>query len=153
VSGARHGRSGTVAERRAGAALEAEGYLVTRAAGSLGLFDLVAVGLADVRLVQVKYGDGHTNGRTIGQYRAIAALTVAPFVRKEVWIYRARARAPEVHALGDAAALAAWRGRKSRRAERPALPLFVSSLPGSGGVPRTLPPARDGGGTPAGEFT
>lgn len=116
MSGARHARKGAHAERKAIATLEAAGYLATRAAGSLGLFDLVAVGAVDVRLVQVKAGDANPNGDTIKQYRAIAALAVAPFVRKEVWIYRSRATV-EIHALPDPAALEAWRGRR-RRAER-----------------------------------
>jgi hypothetical protein len=131
MSGARPGRTGTRAERRAGATLEAEGYLVCRAAGSLGLFDLVAVGAVDVRLVQVKRGIARANGRTITQYRAIAALVVAPFVRKEVWIYRPRARAAEIRPLPDGAALEAWRGRRPRgaHAERAARRVQLSPVP------------------------
>lgn len=34
--------------------LEADGYRVTRAAGSLGAWDLIGIGPADVQLVQVK---------------------------------------------------------------------------------------------------
>jgi hypothetical protein len=149
VSGATHGRSGTRAERRASEALAGDGYLVTRAAGSLGLFDLVAVGL-DVRLVQVKYGNANTNGRTITQYRAIAALTVAPFVRKEVWIYRARARAPEIRELRDEAALEAWRGRRKPHATGAELPVRIPAMRRRGRLSRPLPPARDGGGTAPG---
>ena len=134
MSGARHGRTGTRAERRACDVLEADGYLVTRAAGSLGLFDVVAVGPADVRLVQVKRdGGANVNGRTITQYRAIAALVVAPFVKKEIWIYRPRARAAEIRALPDVAALEAWRGRRRAResphADRSALRLQLSTVP------------------------
>jgi hypothetical protein len=131
LSGARHGRTGTRAERRAGATLEAEGYQVYRAAGSLGLFDVVAVGLVDVRLVQVKTGGARANGRTIRQYRAIAALVVAPFVKKEIWIYRPRVRAADIRALPDAAALEAWRGRRPRgaHAERTARRVQLSPVP------------------------
>jgi hypothetical protein len=36
--------------------LEAAGYVCTKAGGSLGLFDVIAVGALDVRLIQVKAG-------------------------------------------------------------------------------------------------
>lgn len=36
--------------------LEAAGYVCTRAGASLGLFDVIAIGPSDVRLVQVKAG-------------------------------------------------------------------------------------------------
>ena len=47
---------GTRAERRAMRLLEAAGYSCTKAGGSLGLFDVIAIGPRDVRLVQVKSG-------------------------------------------------------------------------------------------------
>lgn len=48
-------------EHRARAILEAAGYVCTRAGGSLGLFDMIAVGPQDVRLIQVKAGGASGN--------------------------------------------------------------------------------------------
>jgi hypothetical protein len=45
---------GTRNEHRSRDILEAAGYAVTRAAGSLGAWDLVGIGLTDVVLLQVK---------------------------------------------------------------------------------------------------
>jgi Holliday junction resolvase len=44
-------------EHRSMRLLEASGYAVTRAAASLGAWDLVAIGSTDVALVQVKTRD------------------------------------------------------------------------------------------------
>ena len=46
-------RKGTRNEDRSMRVLEAAGYRVTRAAASLGPFDLIGIGSADVVLVQV----------------------------------------------------------------------------------------------------
>jgi len=48
---------GTVNERRSIRILEDAGYRCTRAAGSLGAWDIVGVGATDVVLVQVKTGN------------------------------------------------------------------------------------------------
>jgi Holliday junction resolvase len=47
-------RKGSRQERKARKVLEAAGYLVTKAGGSLGLFDLVAENRRGVRHIQVK---------------------------------------------------------------------------------------------------
>lgn len=47
-------RKGTRNEHRSRRLLEANGYCVTRAAGSLGAWDLVGIGPTDVVLLQVK---------------------------------------------------------------------------------------------------
>jgi len=47
-------RKGTRNEHRSKAILEASGYAVTRAAGSLGAWDLIGIGPTDLVLVQVK---------------------------------------------------------------------------------------------------
>ncbi len=47
-------RRGTRNEHRSRRLLEAAGYAVTRAAGSLGAWDLVGIGPIDVVLLQVK---------------------------------------------------------------------------------------------------
>lgn len=47
-------RKGTKNEHKSVALLEAAGYRVTRAGGSLGVFDLIGIGAHAVVLVQVK---------------------------------------------------------------------------------------------------
>lgn len=47
-------RKGTRAEHKSIALLESLGYRVTRAAGSLGVWDLIGIGDLDIVLVQVK---------------------------------------------------------------------------------------------------
>jgi Holliday junction resolvase len=50
-------RKGTRNEHRSIALLEAAGYACTRAAASLGVFDIIGIGSTDVVLVQVKTRD------------------------------------------------------------------------------------------------
>lgn len=50
---------GSRAERKAIRLLEAAGYVCTKAGGSLGLFDVIAIGPHDVRCVQVKSGGAY----------------------------------------------------------------------------------------------
>jgi len=56
-------RKGTRSELKAIKALEAAGYVCTKAGGSLGVFDVIAIGRADVRAIQVKAGHGETHAR------------------------------------------------------------------------------------------
>lgn len=89
---------GTRAELRAMRILEAAGYVCTRASASLGLFDVIGVGPADVRLVQVKSGGAYLSGV---EREAIAALRVAPNVTRECWRFPDRARVPVIEVLRD----------------------------------------------------
>jgi Holliday junction resolvase len=73
---------GSRAERRAIRLLEAAGYVCTKAGGSLGLFDVIAIGPADVRLLQVKAG---TKYLSAVEREQIAALTVPANVSRECW--------------------------------------------------------------------
>ena len=50
-------RKGTAREHRSIALLEASGYRCTRAAASLGAWDIIGIGSTDVVLVQVKSRD------------------------------------------------------------------------------------------------
>jgi len=50
-------RKGARNERRSMALLEAAGYRCTRAAASLGAWDVIGIGAADIVLVQVKTRD------------------------------------------------------------------------------------------------
>lgn len=62
---------GTRAEHRAMRILEAAGYVTTRASASLGLFDVIAVGPVDVRLIQVKAGTKYLSAREREQSRLL----------------------------------------------------------------------------------
>jgi Holliday junction resolvase len=83
---------GTRNERRCMRILEKAGYSCTRAAASLGLFDVIAIGKAGVRLVQCK-----TNRTAPPHEReAIQMFEVPPGVTKELWIFRDYVRTPEI---------------------------------------------------------
>lgn len=83
--------AGAAAERRAVRDLEAAGYVVIRAAGSLGPLDLVAIGPCGVRAVQVKRD---SDGRPLrpSELEAVReelrALPRPPGVVYEVWVGR-----------------------------------------------------------------
>lgn len=89
-------RKGTRAEHRAMRILEAAGYVCTRASASLGLFDVVAVGPHDVRLVQVKAGGKYLSAIEREQ---IEALLVPTNVSRECWRFPDRCRAPLIERL------------------------------------------------------
>lgn len=89
-------RKGTRAEHRAMKLLEACGYVCTRASASLGLFDVVAVGATDVRLVQVKAGTKYASAI---EREAITALRVPANVTREIWRFPDRCRAPRIEVL------------------------------------------------------
>lgn len=79
-------------EHRTIARLEGEGYQCTRAAGSLGLFDVVAIGPDDVLLVQVK-----SNRRPgAAEMNAIAGFKAAPICKKLVYIWKDRQSVPVI---------------------------------------------------------
>ena len=85
-------RKGTRNEHRSKAILEAAGYAVCRAAASLGVWDLVAIGSSDVVLVQVKTRDwpGTVEMETLRSFPA-------PFnARNLVHRWRDRQRLPDV---------------------------------------------------------
>ena len=87
---------GTRAERRAVRLLEAAGYVCTKAGGSLGLFDVIAIGPRDVRLVQVKAGGEYLSGI---EREAIAALAVPASCSRECWRFPDRCRIPLIERL------------------------------------------------------
>jgi hypothetical protein len=92
----RSARKGAKAERKCVKLLEAAGYLCTKAGGSLGLFDVIALGRHDVRAIQVKSG---TKRLTPLEREAIKELVLAPCVSKEYWRYIDRVRAPVIEHL------------------------------------------------------
>ena len=72
--------------------LEDAGYRCTRAAASLGVFDIIGVGEADVALVQVKSNrwPGNAEMQTLREFKA------PPGCRKLVHRWRDRKRVPDV---------------------------------------------------------
>jgi hypothetical protein len=78
--------------------LEAAGYHVTRAAGSLGMFDVVAINSQGMRLIQVK-----TNRDASPVERETIALFdgLPQNATKEVWIFRDYAREPLIKTISS----------------------------------------------------
>ena len=87
---------GSRAERRAIDVLEAAGYCCTKAGGSLGLFDVIGIGPADVRCIQVKAGSERLSSLERERLRAVP---VAANVSKEFWRFPDRCRAPLIEVL------------------------------------------------------
>lgn len=90
-------RKGKYYEKRAQAILEQAGYLVTCAGGSLGVFDLIALGPSDVRCIQVKGGTG--NYLSGVEREQITAVDVPQNVTKECWRFPKFVRAPLIERL------------------------------------------------------
>jgi Holliday junction resolvase len=88
-------RKGSKNERRSRALLEGQGYSVTRAAASLGAFDLIAVCARHVLLVQVK-SNRWPDSDEVAQMRAFSAPKTA---RKVIHRWRDRATVPDVRVL------------------------------------------------------
>lgn len=86
---------GTRNEHRSIQLLEAEGYRCTRAAASLGVFDIVGVGPHGVVLVQVKTRDWPG---TV-EMATLAAFKVPQNCTRLVHRWRARQRKPDVRVL------------------------------------------------------
>lgn len=76
--------------------LEAAGWTVVRAGGSLGPFDLVAFSRAGLRLVQVK----SNRPPRPAEREALARFDNLPRgATRELWVFRDRERAPEIEVL------------------------------------------------------
>lgn len=86
---------GTRNEHRSKAVLEAAGYNVTRAAGSMGAWDLVGVSATDVTLCQVKTRDW-PGAAEIEWLRTFPAPATC---RKLLHRWRDRQRQPDVEEL------------------------------------------------------
>ena len=89
-------RKGTRAEHRAMRILEAAGYLCTRAGGSLGPFDVIAIGARDVRAIQVKAGTARLTGL---ERETILGLAVPDNCSRECWRFPDRCREPLIERL------------------------------------------------------
>ena len=77
------------------AMMEAAGYSCTKAAASLGIFDVIAVGSTDVVLIQVKSNEWP---RTI-EMEILKDFKAPPNCRKLVHRWRDRQRVPDVREL------------------------------------------------------
>lgn len=79
---------GVIIERKAQAELEADGYLVIRAAGSKGPADLVAIprdDAAPVRLIQCKRTAGTPGSGLRAALQELSALPLPADVSAELW--------------------------------------------------------------------
>lgn len=86
---------GTRNEHRSIAILEAAGYRCTRAAASLGAWDIVGIGSTDIVLVQVKTRDWPGSAET----ETLRDFPAPPNARKLLHRWRARQRRPDVKEL------------------------------------------------------
>lgn len=88
---------GSRAERKCIRILEAAGYACTKAGGSLGLFDVIAIGPQGIRAIQVKAGARPYCAPV--EREAIALLQVPSNVSKEIWLLKDYSRQPVIEVL------------------------------------------------------
>jgi hypothetical protein len=77
--------------------LETLGYRCTRAAASLGTWDIIGIGSTDIALVQVKTRDwpGRTEMETLTDFPA------PPWCKKLIHRWRDQQRVPDVKEIGE----------------------------------------------------
>jgi Holliday junction resolvase len=85
-------RKGARNERRSMRLLEAAGYRCTRAAASLGAWDVIGIGSADVVLVQVKTRDWPS----AAEMELLREFPAPPNARKLIHRWRDGQRLPDV---------------------------------------------------------
>ncbi len=90
-------RKGNRREHQSIALLEAAGYACTRAAASLGVFDIVAISAADVLLVQVKSNRWPSSA----EMEAIKNFRAPSVARKIIHRWRDRQREPDIRDLTE----------------------------------------------------
>ncbi len=86
---------GSRRERQAPRILETAGYFVVKAGGSLGCWNLVALGPQGARLVQVK---SNKKPRPAERER-LQLFPRLPYTSKEVWVFYNRKREPVIELL------------------------------------------------------
>lgn len=84
-------------ERRSIRLLEGQGYTCTKAAGSLGLWDIIGIGTIDFVLVQVK--SNAWPGSV--EMEALRAFLAPPNARKVVHRWRDRQRLPDLREVAS----------------------------------------------------
>jgi hypothetical protein len=77
------------------AILEAAGYATTRAAASLGIFDIIGIGPTDVVLVQVKSNEWPRSE----EMESLRGFRCPPNAKKLIHRWRDRVRLPDVKEL------------------------------------------------------
>jgi Holliday junction resolvase len=87
---------GSRAERRTIKLLEAEGFICTKAGGSLGVFDVIALGANAIRCVQVKAGSARLSR---DERAAIKAVKLPAFCSREYWRFPNYCREPLIEQL------------------------------------------------------
>lgn len=85
-------RKGTRNEHRSIAILEAAGYACTRAAASLGAWDVIGIGSADMVLLQVKTRDWPGSA----EMESLTNFLCPPNCRRLIHRWRDRQRQPDV---------------------------------------------------------
>lgn len=90
-------RKGTRNEHRSMLLLEAAGYQCTRAAASLGAWDIIGIGSTDVVLVQVKTRDWPGSA----EMETLQDFPCPPQCRKLVHRWRDRQRMPDMKEVGN----------------------------------------------------
>ena len=85
-------RKGSRNEHRTMKLLEAAGYSCTRAAASLGVFDIIGIGSADILLVQVK----SNTWPALWEIENIKAFRAPSNTRKLIHRWRDRVKLPDV---------------------------------------------------------
>ena len=89
-------RKGSQREHKSIRLLESTGYHCTRAAGSLGIFDIIAIGRQGIRLIQVKSNrpPAPLEREVLQQFDNLPTNAT-----KEVWIWHDYAREPIIRQM------------------------------------------------------
>ncbi len=82
-------QKGSRRERQVKKMLEDTGYLVVKSGASLGLFDLIALGDKQCRLIQVK-----SNWCSPAEREGIEEFDAPSYCTKELWVYKDRVKEP-----------------------------------------------------------
>lgn len=98
LSGAGRKAKGARRERQAVSILEGFGYLCTKAGGSLGAFDIIAIGLHADRLVQVKSNRPPAKAE-MTNLKKLASIYTASWRTVELWIFYDGNIEPEIRVL------------------------------------------------------
>ena len=82
-------------ERQARTILETAGYYVVKAGGSLGVFDLVALGPQGARLVQVKSNEKPRPA----ERKRLELFPRFPYTSKELWVFYDYQKEPTIETV------------------------------------------------------
>ena len=89
-------RKGSRGELRCIRILEMSGYLCTKSGGSLGVFDVIALGPKDIKAIQVKAGGARLSPL---ERELIQSVRVPDNCSKEYWCFPDYARSPLIEVL------------------------------------------------------